>query len=92
MSRKKVVASKTHEWKCPKCDAPWSGHGRGGLKRCKSKGIKTEAFCDGLVCECEYLYNPAYLQSHGVTLENPCPNAECCHCGWRGTLPLEAAR
>jgi hypothetical protein len=89
MSRKKkVAASKTYEWRCPKCDAPWGWHGRGGLKKCKSPYNKTQDFCDGLVCDCGCYVS----ERHGEVLEDPCPNAECCHCGWRGTLPLEAAR
>jgi len=71
------------EWKCPKCGAPAHGHGKGGLDKCDYED--PAGLCEGFICECMIDDND---ECHGMTLENPCPEANCYHCGWGGTFPV----
>lgn len=68
------------EWKCPKCGAPANGHGKGGDDRCQAC---ERGNCGGLLCECD----GDTAKSHGETYADPCEEARCFHCGWRGTFP-----
>lgn len=66
------------EWKCPKCGAGAGDHGRGECVTDRGMG------CEGLICECD----DHGSKDHGEHPNNPCPNANCYHCGWGGTLPV----
>lgn len=71
------------DFKCPKCGAEPHKHGRGNCEY-DSRTID----CEGLICECDIEENPRSEESnHGITLENPCTEANCYHCGWGGTVP-----
>jgi len=63
-------------WACPKCKAQANEHGKGS---CEGR----DYFCLGFICECEGDQEP----DHGGTYSNPCPNANCYHCGWGGKFP-----
>jgi hypothetical protein len=73
------------EFKCPKCSAPPHEHGKGGREKCMNSGSKE---CEGLICDCDPTDMPRSEEpDHGTTLENPCTEANCYHCGWGGTHP-----
>lgn len=70
------------EFRCPKCSAEPHSHGKGG---CLSPGSD---HCEGLICECDPTDLPRSEEpDHGTTLNNPCCEANCYHCGWGGTVP-----
>lgn len=71
-------------WRCPRCNAPAHGHGKGGQDKClaATAGASLVRGCEGLICECDGVVG----KSHG-TAKDPCPNAACYHCGWGGTVP-----
>lgn len=74
------------EFKCPKCGASPHEHGRGGIEKCVNP-IEHYA-CEGLICDCDSRDFPRSDEpDHGTTLENPCTEAHCYHCGWSGTHP-----
>jgi len=64
-------------WKCPVCEA-----GRHGIHKVLSPGCG----CPGLTCWCRR--GQKEHRDHGGEAD-PCDNAECGHCGWRGTLPAK---
>jgi hypothetical protein len=66
-------------WACPKCGAGAGEHGKGGEDGC----ISHHDTCDGLICECP----EDSMDGHGEYLDDPCPCANCYHCGWGGKLP-----
>ena len=68
------------KWACPRCGAEPEKHGKGGESRCNYDSTP----CYGFVCECE---RDTDDETHGTTRE-PCPVANCHHCGWGGTFPL----
>lgn len=75
-------------WKCPKCEAPCNGHGKGGQETCTDRMSGRNGACMGLICECDGDQCPASLEpDHGHVLSNPCEEALCYHCGWGGTYP-----
>lgn len=63
-------------WACSDCGAPHGKHGKG---ECLNRG---RGMCQGLICECEKDTGP----DHG-TAKDPCPHANCYHCGWGGEIP-----
>jgi hypothetical protein len=71
------------EWKCPKCGAPPNGCGKGGYEKCQNRSSFQES-CSGFLCLCA---DDSGLE-HGETYSDPCPEANCYHCGWGGTFPL----
>lgn len=71
------------EWKCPKCQAPANEHGKGGREKCEYD--QGGADCQGLLCECDHDTG----EDHGASFKDPCPNANCYHCGWGGTFPVK---
>jgi hypothetical protein len=76
-------------WKCPKCLSTSGKHGKGLCKTPDPSDRLMSGECDGLVCWCG---NPSGTQggpAHG-TVENPCTEAECGHCGWKGLFPPDA--
>ena len=68
-------------WACPKCGAKANKHGKGGASACQYNGEGPD--CCGFLCEC-MTDDPG----HGDTADNPCPEANCYHCGWGGTFPV----
>lgn len=68
------------KWACPKCGAKANGHGKGGQKHCRGRWSSE---CSGFICECEHETG----KDHGLTLEDPCTNAYCYHCGEGCTFP-----
>lgn len=73
------------KWACPKCGADAGKHGKGGRDECQyARGSLTE--CGGFICECD----DDGGGTHGTTLKDPCPQANCYHCGWGGTYPTKA--
>ncbi len=70
--------SKKVKWECPKCStgAPGEGHGKGDCH-----DDPDGESCYGFVCECDG------DEEHGDSLENPCENAACYHCGWASRFP-----
>jgi len=68
------------KWACPKCGAEAHKHGK---KDCLSRGLGD---CEGLICECD---DDGGGPQHGQVFNDPCPNANCYHCGWGGTLPIK---
>ena len=72
------------EFKCPKCDAPPHACGKGGREKCEYGSSP----CEGFICECDPFDCPESEQeNHGTSLENPCHEANCYHCGWGGKHP-----
>lgn len=69
------------EFKCPECDAKPHQHGKGGKEKC----VAINGDCDGFVCEC---FEGGDLDDHGESFSNPCFDARCYHCGWRGQIPI----
>ena len=79
MSEEEVVRV---PWACPKCGSKPGHHGKG---ECLDSG---HGPCQGLVCECPIEDDSSdNLPDHGETFAHPCPNANCYHCGWGGTIP-----
>lgn len=73
-------------FKCPRCGAPPHKHGKGGSENCKYGGTGKE--CEGLICECDPQDYPASEKAdHGMCHDNACPEANCYHCGFGGTVP-----
>ena len=97
-SAKEFEAEPSTPWKCPKCTAPPNDHGRGGADLCKSRG--SSSYCEGFLCGCnDVLLDGDFAteertsitaDDYGNTLDNPCRNATCHHCGWAGTFPVGA--
>jgi hypothetical protein len=79
-----MAAKKVSKWKCPKCGAPANGHGEGECGSPNAGAIT----CSGLLCECDQDAQSS-RRDHGETTSNPCPNANCYHCGFSGTVPQE---
>jgi hypothetical protein len=74
------------EFKCPKCQAPPNDHGKGGPEKCNDRhGRSQDSGCMGFICECD---NDG-SEGHGESFEDPCPSANCYHCGWGGTFPTK---
>lgn len=76
----------TIPWKCPRCDAGPNTRGKGGRDACdelSGSGRYTRE-CQGFLCLCE----ESTSESHGDTLDDPCPNAVCHHCGWSSSFPV----
>lgn len=69
------------KWSCPKCGATAHKKGKGPCMDGYSCSHRT---CEGLICECE---DSGEDPDHGRTVDSPCPEANCYHCGWGGTLP-----
>ena len=67
-------------WKCPNCEAVANECG----DREKAMRPHEPGGCSGIVCECEEGYEGPL---HGEDESDPCPFANCHHCGWGGTLP-----
>lgn len=67
-------------WACPECGAEAMKHGAGGKEKCKER---REGNCSGFLCDC----TGDVADMHGNTLEDPCPEARCYHCGWGGEFP-----
>lgn len=76
----RVEKPKKVAWKCPACKAPAGTHGTG-----ECIGVSS-AFCEGLICECD----DEGTLSHGESEADPCPSANCQHCGWGGEMPKDA--
>jgi hypothetical protein len=74
-------------WACPRCGADANKHGKGGSDKCLESGSGRE--CQGFLCECD---NDEPSEDHGQTHEDPCPSANCYHCGWYGVFPLKPAK
>jgi hypothetical protein len=70
-------------WRCPVCNCGPEGCGDDDTvkKDCEARSLG----CLGFVCECD---NEG-TETHG-TPEEPCPAANCYHCGWGGTFPKKA--
>lgn len=69
-------------WVCPHCGQTEQRHGRGGARGCHAEGDER---CPGLECKCTD--GKCYSKAFGFGWRrSPCPNAECAHCGWKGTL------
>ena len=62
------------KFECPKCGATPNEHGKGD---CRNR------YCMGFVCECD----GDTAETHGDSYSDPCPNANCDHCGWFGKFP-----
>jgi hypothetical protein len=77
------TAKVTFKWACPKCGADANKHGKGGVEKCTDRISGTQQ-CLGFICECE---NDTE-DSHGTTVDDPCREANCYHCGWGGTFPV----
>lgn len=74
------------KFECPKCGAPSHEHGKGGLDGCMNEDLH----CEGLICDCNLIDAPlSELDDHGSSLNNPCTEANCYHCGWGGTVPVK---
>lgn len=69
------------KWKCPRCGAPANAHGKGGMEKCQYDS-QTDS-CQGFICECDNEGS----DGHGELLSDPCPGANCYHCGWGGVFP-----
>lgn len=67
------------EFKCPKCEAL--------PNECGSKKVPCLGHngCMGFICDCA---EEDTAEDHGTTFSNPCPEANCYHCGWGGRFPL----
>lgn len=77
------------KWACPKCGAPANKHGKGGYSKCRDQSM--DSGCNGFLCECED--DSDYDDpDHGTTFSNPCPNANCYHCGFGGVFPKAPAK
>lgn len=63
-------------WKCPKCGATPDSHGKGKCEYTQGGS----GSCYGFVCECDN-------DRCEATDSDPCPAANCYHCGWGGTFP-----
>lgn len=72
------------KFKCPKCGAKPGEHGKGGPEACHETSREQ---CQGVICECA----DEGVKTHGEVASDPCPSANCYHCGWGGTLPHEKA-
>lgn len=72
-------------WACPKCGIDAMGKHKRTLKlRACTDYAGTEAKrCSGFLCECDMDVE----SGHGDTLQDPCKNAQCYHCGWLGQWP-----
>lgn len=70
------------KWECPKCSARPNHHGKGGASRCRYTDGLLKA-CNGFLCECED------DEEHVGSYANPCPEANCYHCGWGGKFPTK---
>ena len=68
-------------FQCPKCGADPNHCGKKRTEMCD--GERGAEQCMGFICECE----EETAEEHGTTLNDPCPNANCYHCGWGGTHP-----
>lgn len=71
------------KWACPKCGADANAHGKGGADKCRKNQYGRE--CQGFLCECE----SDASEDHGESHEDPCPEANCYHCGWGGQFPMK---
>lgn len=71
-----------NQWKCPRCSAPWKGHGKGECKNAFRSGL---FFCEGLCCACDV--DTQFVQDHGLNRRHECKDAQCDHCGWKGVMP-----
>jgi hypothetical protein len=67
-------------WACPSCGTTSRGHKKSKKldEACESGGS-----CGGFICDCP---DPT-TATHGASLADPCPDAQCYHCGWRGIFP-----
>lgn len=73
------------DWKCPKCGVTETGcEGKDIKKRCMNNSV---ANCMGFICECDWDGDD---DEHG-THKDPCPEANCYHCGWGGKFPIGPA-
>ena len=82
-----MVKRKKVKWKCPECGALAHKCGKG-----KCIGVELyDGSCQGMICECEdsHSYDD---QNHGESLDNPCFNAACYHCGWDGSFPVSKVK
>jgi len=70
------------EFKCPKCGALPNEHGKGGGLKCNERRHES---CMGFICDC----NDDTGETHGESFEDPCPEANCYHCGWGGVFPVK---
>lgn len=74
----------TIQWACPKCAAPANKHGKGGDEACRDRNHGSSD-CAGFLCMCDDEGSP----HHGESFADPCTEATCYHCGWRGTFPVK---
>lgn len=81
------MSNPTIKWACPKCGADANKHGKGGEDKCQEGRHGSE--CQGFLCECD---NNEPGADHGQTHEDPCPEANCYHCGWGGVFPPKPAK
>jgi hypothetical protein len=71
-----------YPWACPNCGAKAHKRGRknarplNGFSREDLESCGNTGQCEGLLC------------GHGKSFDNPCPEANCYHCGWGGSLPV----
>lgn len=85
MKKKKAGADKAGAvFCCPKCGATPNEHGKGD---CRNRRFE----CTGFLCECDF-DEESDAPDHGVSLSNPCSNAQCDHCGWSGTVPVNRSK
>ncbi len=78
-----VMAKKLKvKWACPRCTAPANNHGKGGEEKCMNRH---SGACSGFICDCD----EDTTKDHGVTFDDPCPQANCYHCGWGGEFPAK---
>lgn len=79
-------------FRCPKCGATPSKHGKGGEDACVELNGRRSVDCTGILCECfqdAELVRRSDEPDHGESFTNPCEHANCYHCGWCGTLPAK---
>ena len=70
------------DWNCPKCGADANKCGKKPTDMCDGK--HGDESCMGFICECD---TENVDEAHGQSLEYPCPEANCYHCGWGGKFP-----
>lgn len=71
------------EWKCPKCGATANSCGKE-----IDDPLCGGSSCTGFICECDTDTD----DEHGNHWTNPCPNANCYHCGWGGSFPKKPGK
>lgn len=71
------------KWACPQCGSEPEKHGKGGASKCD---YDRHGSCVGFLCECD---DHDSDRDHGMTFSDPCPNANCYHCGWGGEFPVK---